>query len=400
MVSEDGRPHIVDDALDFYAKYETQEVLGTGNGSTVRRCISKTPASDEFAVKILDLSTLTTYEEARELLESTSKEAECLRLCDGHPNVCRLEEAFFSDSYIFLVLELCNGGELFDYLNSVVTMSEKQSRQVMRQILSALEFIHDRGIVHRDLKPENVLLQRSATTSNSPLTVKVSDFGFSHRLISPSERLRDSCGTPSYMAPEMLSAEMDDAAPGYGREVDLWAAGVILFFMLSGAPPFWHRRRLMMIRWIREGKYSFSAPEWMDVSDLAKDLISKLLTVDPKGRLTATQALSHPFLDAAGKTKPTGNRRRFVAAAHAIRFVYRLRTALRNNNFISSGQATQAPYQQKVLRQQIDAAAFKVYGHWVKKEEQQNRMTLFQNDEKRNLPDGSRSGASLPILKL
>lgn len=403
MVSTDDNPDSfkVDHALDFYAKYETREILGSGIGSTVRRCISKSAAPQEFAVKILDLS-MPTYEEARELMESTSKEVECLRLCMEHPNVCKLKEAFFSDSYIFLVLELCRGGEFFDYLNNVVTLSEKQSRHVMRQLFSAIEFIHEQGIVHRDIKPENILL-KSPALPTSPLVVKLSDFGFSHRLASSSERLRALCGTPSYMAPEMLTGAMDEDLAGYGREVDLWAAGVTLFLMLSGTCPFWHRRQLTMIRHIREGKFSFSAPIWMDVSDLAKDLIVKLLIVDPEKRLSATQALQHPFLAISGE-RNVNCARRFVGAAQAIRFIHRLQSSLRSRAMhsvpVSSVEATDFPYKQKTIRQQIDAAAFKVYGHWVKKEEQQNRMALFQSDEKHNSPDdGAQPGVVLPLLK-
>jgi len=266
----------------------------------------------------------------------------------------------------------------------VVTLSEKQSRHVMRQLFSALEFIHDQDIVHGDVKPENVLL-KSLPSPSAPLEVKLSDFGFSHRLTSSGERLRSLCGTPSYMAPEMLTGAMEDDSLGYGKEVDVWAAGVTMFFMLSGTCPFWHRRQLIMIRHIREGKYSFSAPIWMDVSEMAKDLVSKLLIIDPEKRLTASQALQHPFLALSGQ-RNANSVRRFVVATQAIRFIHRLQSSLRNhaktiiNPIISSTEATEDPYQHKSIRQQIDAAAFKVYGHWVKKVEQQSRMTLFQRD--------------------
>jgi len=398
MVTDAERRHslTVDDASEFYEKYVTGEVLGTGNGSIVRKCRFKSGVSKEYAVKILELSD-PSHREVEDLLQSTTKEVACMRLCHDHPNICRIEESFFTNSFIFLVLELCDGGELFEYLNSVVTISERQSRYFMRQILSALDFIHERRIVHRDLKPENLLLKRCPYTSS--LVVKVSDFGFSHQLTSPSERLKDTCGTPSYMAPEMLTASMDDNSSGYGMEIDLWAAGVTLFFMLSGGLPFWHRRQLIMVRYIREGRFSFSAPEWVDVSEMAKDLIRKLLTIDPLERLTAAQALRHPYL-VNGYARDV-RKRRFVGAIYAIRFIHRLQGLSRRNRSASdssvpsvpSPDAADSPHQQRTLRQQIDAAAFKVYGHWVKREEQQTRMTLIQNDD-----SSADSGIGLPTV--
>jgi phosphorylase kinase gamma subunit len=183
-----------------------------------------------------------------------------------------------------------------------------------------MELTHSQDVVHRDLKPENILL-------NQDMVVKICDYGFAVDLSAQqgNHGLRDLCGTPVYMAPEMLQASMFEDAEGYGKEVDVWACGVILFLMLSGVPPFWHRKQMVMIRAIMEGKFSFSAPEWSDVSDLAKDLVTKLLTLDPSKRLTPSQGLQHPFLSIGTVTEqPFEARKKFIVAIVAVRFVVRM----------------------------------------------------------------------------
>lgn len=178
-------------------------------------------------------------------------------------------------------------GELFDYMTEVVTVSEKRTRQIMMQLLDAISYIHARKIVHRDVKPENILLDEN-------LNIKLADFGIAS-FIATDQDLRELMGTPGYLAPETVNCSMFDNAPGYGRPVDCWAAGVIMYTLLSGVPPFWHRRQMVMLRSIMEGSYSFSNPEWSDIRDICKDLISKLLTVDVIDRLTAPEALRHSF---------------------------------------------------------------------------------------------------------
>lgn len=190
---------------------------------------------------------------------------------------------------MFLVFDLMRKGELFDYLTEKVALSEKETRSIMRSLLEAVSFLHANNIVHRDLKPENILLDDN-------MQIRLSDFGFSCHL-EPGEKLRELCGTPGYLAPEILKCSMDETHPGYGKEVDLWACGVILFTLLAGSPPFWHRRQILMLRMIMEGQYQFSSPEWDDRSSTVKDLISRLLQVDPDARLTAEQALQHPFFE-------------------------------------------------------------------------------------------------------
>uniref|UniRef100_A0A1A9W192 Protein kinase domain-containing protein n=1 Tax=Glossina brevipalpis TaxID=37001 RepID=A0A1A9W192_9MUSC len=233
-----------DAAKGFYAKYEPKEILGRGISSTVRRCIEK-ETGKEFAAKIIDLGATTETGETNPLhmLEATRQEISILRQVMGHPYIIDLQDVFESDAFVFLVFELCSKGELFDYLTSVVTLSEKKTRTIMRQIFE------------------------------------------------------DLCGTPGYLAPETLKCNMFEGSAGYSQEVDIWACGVIMFTLLVGCPPFWHRKQMVMLRNIMEGKYSFTSPEWADISEDPKDLIRKCLVVDPTKRITVQEVLCHPFFN-------------------------------------------------------------------------------------------------------
>ncbi|KRF82613.1 uncharacterized protein Dvir_GJ15921, isoform C [Drosophila virilis] len=279
-----------DAAKGFYAKYEPKEILGRGISSTVRRCIEK-ETGKEFAAKIIDLGATTEAGETNpyHMLEATRQEISILRQVMGHPYIIDLQDVFESDAFVFLVFELCPKGELFDYLTSVVTLSEKKTRTIMRQIFEGVEYIHAKNIVHRDLKPENILLDENHN-------VKITDFGFARQL-HEGEKLTDLCGTPGYLAPETLKCNMFEGSPGYSQEVDIWACGVIMFTLLVGCPPFWHRKQMVMLRNIMEGKYSFTSPEWADISEDPKDLIRKCLVVDPAQRITVKEVLRHPFFN-------------------------------------------------------------------------------------------------------
>ncbi|XP_025049919.1 phosphorylase b kinase gamma catalytic chain, liver/testis isoform [Alligator sinensis] len=297
-------------------------------------------------------------QQLEEVRAATAKEVAILRQLAGHPHIITLIDSYESATFVFLVFDLMRRGELFDYLTEKVTLSEKEARGIMRALLEAVSYLHAQGIVHRDLKPENILLDEE-------LRVRLSDFGFSCHL-PPGQRLRELCGTPGYLAPEILKCSMDETHLGYGHEVDLWACGVIFYTLLAGSPPFWHRKQLLMLRMIMEGRYVFGSPEWDDRSETVKDLVSTLLRWDPSERLTAEQALRHPFFQRCEGREALSPFRRFRVSLGAPR-------APR-----ASGLSHGAP-SPWVIDSPI---AFRLYGHWVQRGEHQSRAALFETRPK------------------
>ncbi|XP_011376946.2 phosphorylase b kinase gamma catalytic chain, liver/testis isoform isoform X5 [Pteropus alecto] len=195
------------------------------------------------------------------------------------------------------------------------------------------------------------------------------------------KRKPELCGTPGYLAPEILKCSMDETHPGYSKEVDLWACGVILFTLLAGSPPFWHRRQILMLRMIMEGQYQFSSPEWDDRSNTVKDLISRLLQVDPEERLTAEQALQHPFFERCegSQSWKLTPRQRFRVAVWTVLAAGRVALSTHRVRPLTKSALLRDPYALRPVRRLIDNCAFRLYGHWVKKGEQQNRAALFQH---------------------
>ncbi|POI27780.1 hypothetical protein CIB84_008469 [Bambusicola thoracicus] len=228
----------------------------------------------------------------------------------------------------------------------------------MHALLEVIEYLHSIDIVHRDLKPENILL-------DDDMNIKLTDFGFSCQL-HENEKLKEICGTPGYLAPEILQCSMDDEHEGYGKEVDMWSTGVIMYTLLAGSPPFWHRKQMLMLRMIMNGDYQFGSPEWDDRSDTVKDLISRFLVVDPQRRYTAREALAHPFFQQYDVEEV----RHFSPFR---KFKYRMVKAVTRELVVRD------PYALKPIRKLIDACAFRTYRHWVKKGEAQNRAALFEN---------------------
>jgi len=263
--------HDPSEELSLY--YElTNKLLGTGNFSVVKKGIAK-GTKEAVAIKIID------KKRVKHKPEMLSNEVEILIKID-HRNVIKLLDLFDTPDYLYLVMELVTGGELFDRIVERESYSEADAKEVMRQLLNAIKYIHANDIVHRDLKPENLLLEME----DNDVNIKLSDFGLS-KIYDNEFLMKTACGTPGYVAPEILSANP------YGPAVDMWSAGVICYILLCGYPPFYNDNDAILFESILNAKYQFHSPYWDQISKPAKDLIRALLVVDPQARLNATQAL-------------------------------------------------------------------------------------------------------------
>ncbi|KAF7632116.1 Protein kinase domain-containing protein [Meloidogyne graminicola] len=304
----------------FYKAYELQEIIGRGISSVVRKCLEN-ETKRPYAVKIVDVTDERQSEkDAKLALEETLSEVKLLKMLSGHPYIVKLHDFYPSPTFLFIVFEFASE-ELFEKLNRAVKFSEKKTRHIMQQLFEGIRFIHDKMIVHRDLKLENILVINDDR-------VVISDFGFAKQLKS-GQLLKDLVGTPGYLAPETLRCQMNEDADGIFIEVDNWALGVIMYTMLSGYAPFYHRQQLRMMRMIQEGKYEFKKEHWENISDGAKDLIQRLLTVPVSKRILSSESLNHPWMlsksdNELGRWDP---RKLFRIAQHSIRFLVRAKNS-------------------------------------------------------------------------
>lgn len=375
---------------EFYSKYEVGEILGDGISSVVRRCLNK-ETGEEFAVKIIDkLSDQGQNVKGIDIITQVRTEVSALSIMRDHPNIITLKDYHESSAFMFLVFELAKGGELFDYLTQEVTIPERVVRKIMWQLLKAVSYIHQNGIVHRDLKPENILLDEDNN-------ILLSDFGFAVHL-EENRLLHDVLGTPAYFAPETLRCVVYESQTGYGQPVDLWACGVILYTLLVGQGPFWHRKDTIMYRKIMEGSFEFSSCEWDDISEGPKQLIQNLLLVDVKKRYTAKEALASPWFEGMVSCRKcsimqnvnvrTKTKISFKTLVYTVLSMKKLYYTFHERYVPMTYKAVLSePYAFKEIRKLIDGCAFNMYGHWVKRtpDQVQNRNALFANDLKRDL---------------
>lgn len=257
--------------------YDIKRELGAGTFATVKLGILKR-TGEPFAIKIIDKATLQENREALLTEISILKQV-------SHPNVINLKEIFETRKKLYLVMDVLDGGELFDRIVENGTFSEKDASNLTRSMIAACDYLHGLGIVHRDLKPENLLY----TDRTADAEIKVADFGLS-KFVKNGELLQTACGTPGYVAPEVLLMQ------GYGKEVDLWSLGVIVYILLCGFPPFYAESDAEMFELIKEADYDFPSPYWDKISDSAKDLVRGLLQKDPTKRLTSKKTMEHPWV--------------------------------------------------------------------------------------------------------
>lgn len=263
----------------FGDEYKLGSVIGRGSTSTVYRCQKKTTGKT-LAVKVIGEDQL--RGEFASLATQFQTEIAALRAC-VHPNIIRLEDAVLSDGKLYLVTELLAGGELFDYVVQKGTLSEAEAAAMLRDLTSAIVYMHDKGIVHRDLKPENLLLTSSKQ-------IKIIDFGLSTILPEPDIQATSFLGTRGYLAPEMLKRQ------SYTKAVDLWALGIIAYILLCGCLPFDDDIAQLSSPLITR-KFELKYPSWASkLSPNAKQFLQGLLRIDPSRRLTAHQAHDHAWL--------------------------------------------------------------------------------------------------------
>lgn len=252
-------------------------VLGTGAFSEVLLAENKQKKGQFVAVKIIDRRGLKGKEDALD------NEIDVLKRL-SHPNIVALLDVFEDKSNVYLVMELVTGGELFDRIVQRGHYTEQDASKVIQAILGAVDYMHEKGVVHRDLKPENLLYY----CPDDDAKIMISDFGLSK--LEDSGMMATACGTPGYVAPEVLEQQP------YGKEVDVWSIGVICYILLCGYPPFYDDNDAELFKQIIKGAYEFDSPYWDEISDSAKDFVRHLMCRDPRKRYTCKEAMAHAWI--------------------------------------------------------------------------------------------------------
>jgi len=290
--------------------YSIGSKLGTGGFAVVRKCKRRSDG-EVFALKVINKKNLD--KDDLVILES---EVAIMRQVT-HPNIIRMHDIFDSRSKMCLVLDLMEGGELFDRIIEKGHFSEKDAANSFVQMVQALGYLHEKHIVHRDLKPENLLFEKKSNDS----AIKLIDFGLAGSC--KNGELKTPCGTPNYVAPEILRRSK------YGTQADMWSIGVILYIILCGFPPFYDENDDLsrLYRKIKRAEYDMPSPYWDNISKHAKDLVRKLLQPDPKRRLTATMTLQHPWCKGQASDKVLGNDQ--MMNLKRFQYIRRLRRGVR-----------------------------------------------------------------------
>lgn len=269
---------------DISTDYDLGRELGRGEFGITYLC-TDVNNGEKYACKSISKKKLRTAVD----IEDVRREVQIMKHLPKHPNIVSLKDTYEDDSAVHIVMELCEGGELFDRIVARGHYTERAAAAVMKTIVEVVQVCHKHGVMHRDLKPENFLFANKK--ENSPL--KAIDFGLSV-FFRPGEQFNEIVGSPYYMAPEVLKRN-------YGPEVDVWSAGVILYILLCGVPPFWAETEQGVAQAIIRSVIDFKRDPWPKVSENAKDLVKKMLNPDPKQRLTAEEVLEHPWLQNAKK---------------------------------------------------------------------------------------------------
>ncbi|XP_069038021.1 calcium/calmodulin-dependent protein kinase type II subunit beta isoform X17 [Lepisosteus oculatus] len=314
----------------FTDEYQLYEELGKGAFSVVRRCV-KLCTGQEYAAKIINTKKLSARDH-----QKLEREARICRLLK-HSNIVRLHDSISEEGFHYLLFDLVTGGELFEDIVAREYYSEADASHCIQQILEAVLHCHQMGVVHRDLKPENLLLASKCKNA----AVKLADFGLAIEVQGDQQAWFGFAGTPGYLSPEVLRKE------AYGKPVDIWACGVILYILLVGYPPFWDEDQHKLYQQIKAGAYDFPSPEWDTVTPEAKNLINQMLTINPAKRITAQEALKHPWVCQRSTVASMMHRQETVECLKKFNARRKLKgailtTMLATRNF-SVGRQTTAP---------------------------------------------------------
>uniref|UniRef100_A0A8C2IDX2 calcium/calmodulin-dependent protein kinase n=1 Tax=Cyprinus carpio TaxID=7962 RepID=A0A8C2IDX2_CYPCA len=304
----------------FTEEYQLFEELGKGAFSVVRRCV-KVLSGQEYAAKIINTKKLSTRDH-----QKLDREARICRLLK-HSNIGSI---ISEEGHHYLIFDLVTGGELFEDIVAREYYSEADASHCIQQILEAVLHCHQMGVVHRDLKPENLLL----ASKSKGAAVKLADFGLAIEVEGDQQAWFGFAGTPGYLSPEVLRKDP------YGKAVDLWACGVILYILLVGYPPFWDEDQHRLYQQIKAGAYDFPSPEWDTVTPEAKDLINKMLTINPSKRITAAEALKHPWISHRSTVASCMHRQETVECLKKFNARRKLKVSLYKAVRSSSGKST------------------------------------------------------------
>ncbi|XP_072962091.1 calcium-dependent protein kinase 29-like [Typha angustifolia] len=275
--------------VDITTLFALEKELGRGQFGVTYLCTERATGI-KYACKSVSKKKLV----SRSDIEDMRREVMILQHLTGQPNIVEFKGAYEDRQNVHLVMELCSGGELFDRIVAKGSYSEREAAAICRDIVTVVHVCHFMGVIHRDLKPENFLL----ASKDDNADIKATDFGLSV-FIEEGKVYHELVGSAYYVAPEVLKKN-------YGTEIDVWSAGVILYILLCGVPPFWAETDKGIFDAILQGDIDFKSKPWPSISEGAKDLIRKMLTQNPKERITAAQALEHPWLrkDGEASDKP------------------------------------------------------------------------------------------------
>ncbi|CAM2706540.1 unnamed protein product [Rotaria socialis] len=301
----------------FTDEYDLKEELGKGAFSIVRRCIQKS-SGQEFAAKIINTKKLSTRDH-----QKLEREARICRQLK-HPNIVRLHDSISEEGFHYLVFDLVTGGELFEDIVAREFYSEADASHCIQQVLEAVRHCHESNIVHRDLKPENLLL----ASKTKGAAVKLADFGLAIEVNGEQTQWYGFAGTPGYLSPEVLKKEP------YGKPVDIWAC-VILYILLVGYPPFWDEDQHRLYNQIKSGAYDYPSPEWDTVTTEAKRLIDSMLSINPSRRISATDALKHPWICQRERVAGTIHRQETVDCLRKFNARRKLKGAILSTMFVN-----------------------------------------------------------------